>query len=124
MTAIRAASSSASSRYWVVSMIVVPSRTSSRTIAQISLRLRGSSPVVGSSRNRIRGRVSRLDARSSRRRIPPEYVRAGRAVPGVGELKPLQQLGRPPPRLGSREVEQAAEHLEVLPSGKDLVDRS
>ena len=39
--------------------------------AQISLRLRGSSPVVGSSRNRIRGRVSRLDARSSRRRIPP-----------------------------------------------------
>ena len=49
-----------------------PRATSSRTIAQIWLRLRGSRPVVGSSRNRIRGRVSRLDARSSRRRIPPE----------------------------------------------------
>ena len=51
---------------------VVPSRPSSRTTDQISLRLRGSRPVVGSSRNSTRGRVSRLDARSSRRRIPPD----------------------------------------------------
>ena len=43
-------------------------------MSQISLRLRGSSPVVGSSRKSMRGRVSMLDARSSRRRMPPEYV--------------------------------------------------
>ncbi len=64
----------------MVSRSVVPSRTSSRTTDQISLRLRGSSPVVGSSKNSTRGRVSRLDARSRRRRIPPEYVRAGRSA--------------------------------------------
>ena len=43
-TAIRSASWSASSRYWVVSRIVVPSATSSRTMAHISARLRGSRP--------------------------------------------------------------------------------
>ena len=37
-----------------------------------SLRLRGSRPVVGSSRNGTRGRVSRLEAMSSRRRIRPK----------------------------------------------------
>ena len=79
MTAIWSASWSASSRYWVVNRTVVPSRTSSRTTAQIWLRLRGSSPAVGSSRKRMRGSLRRLEARSSRRRIPPEYVRAGRS---------------------------------------------
>jgi len=64
----------------VVNRTVVPSRTSSRTTAQIWLRLRGSSPAVGSSRKRIRGSLRRLEARSSRRRIPPEYVRAGRSA--------------------------------------------
>ena len=101
ITAIRSASSSASSRYWVVSRIVVPSRTSSRTIAQISLRLRGSSPVVGSSRNRIRGRVSRLDARSSRRRIPPEYVRAGRSAASASSKRSSSSAARR--RASSRE---------------------
>ena len=37
-----------------------------------SLRLRGSSPVVGSSRNSTSGDATRLAARSSRRRMPPE----------------------------------------------------
>ena len=44
------ASWSASSRYWVVSSTVVPALTSARTMSHTWLRLRGSSPVVGSSR--------------------------------------------------------------------------
>ena len=63
--------------------------------------------MVGSSRNRIRGRVSRLDARSSRRRIPPEYVRAGRSAASASS-KRSSQLGGPPPRVDAGEVEQAA----------------
>ena len=50
MTAIWSASSSASSRYCVVSSTVTPSAVRVRTMSQTSLRLRGSSPVVGSSR--------------------------------------------------------------------------
>ena len=72
ITAMRSASWSASSRYWVVSSTVVPSRTRSRIALQTWLRLRGSSPVVGSSRNSIGACVSKLEARSSRLRIPPE----------------------------------------------------
>src|SRR3712207_7339012 len=40
------------------------SATSSRTTSQMRLRLRGSRPVVGSSRNSTRGCTTRLDARS------------------------------------------------------------
>jgi hypothetical protein len=79
-TAIRSASRSASSRYWVVRTTVVPSATSSPTIAQTSLRLRGSRPVVGSSRKRTGGRCMSAAARSMRRRMPPEYVRTGRSA--------------------------------------------
>jgi hypothetical protein len=50
MTAISLASWSASSRYWVVSSTVTPVAVRPRTMSHISLRLRGSSPVVGSSR--------------------------------------------------------------------------
>ncbi len=72
ITAIRSASWSASSRYWVVSRIVLPCCTSSRIVVHIWPRVRGSSPVVGSSRKISGGRVIRLAARSSRRRMPPE----------------------------------------------------
>jgi hypothetical protein len=41
---------SASSKYCVVSSTVTPSAVRVRTMSQTSLRLRGSSPVVGSSR--------------------------------------------------------------------------
>ena len=58
----------------MVSRTVVPSATSVRIIPHSSSRLRGSRPVVGSSRYRNRGRPTRLAARSSRRRIPPEYA--------------------------------------------------
>ena len=72
MTAIWSASWSASSRYCVVSRSVVHEPASSWMISHITERLRGSSPVVGSSRNSTSGRPMRLAARSSRRRIPPE----------------------------------------------------
>ena len=71
-TAIVSASSSASSRYCVVSRSVVPSRTRPRMTSHIPSRLRGSRPVVGSSRNSSRGRPMSALPRSSRRRMPPE----------------------------------------------------
>jgi hypothetical protein len=74
------ASWSASSRYCVVSSTAVPARTSSRTVSHTSLRPRGSSPVVGSSRNSTAGRGTMPAARSSRRRMPPEYVLTGRSA--------------------------------------------
>jgi len=75
---MRSASRSASSRYWVVSSTVVPSETRSSIISHSAMRLRGSRPVVGSSRKRIEGFATSASARSRRRRMPPEYVLAGR----------------------------------------------
>ena len=72
MIPTRLASWSASSRYWVVRKTVAPSRLSAETSSQIALRLTGSSPVVGSSRNSTRGSWTSAEARSSRRRMPPE----------------------------------------------------
>ena len=72
ITAIPSASWSASSRYCVQSRIVVPSATSARMMSQTWLRERGSSPVVGSSRNISCGVTTMLAAMSSRRRMPPE----------------------------------------------------
>ena len=72
-TTIRSASSSASSRYCVVSSTVTPSSNRARMASQTRWRDVGSRPVVGSSRNSTGGRVMSEAARSSRRRIPPEY---------------------------------------------------
>src|SRR6266545_3951261 len=74
--AIRSASSSASSRYWVVRKMVTPLVARSWMTCHMVWRLRGSRPVVGSSRNRMRGSPMRLIARSRRRVMPPEYVPA------------------------------------------------
>ena len=56
---------------------MVPVSTRSRITFHNSPRLRGSSPVVGSSRNRTGGSASRAPARSMRRLIPPEKVLRG-----------------------------------------------
>jgi hypothetical protein len=58
---------------------VVPAATSSAMNSHKSLRVRGSSPVVGSSRKTTGGRPIRLAARSRRLRIPPEYVLTSRS---------------------------------------------
>ena len=73
MIPTRSASTSASSRYWVVRNTVTPSSRARRaTSSQSAVRLCGSRPVVGSSRNRTRGRWTSASARSSRRFMPPE----------------------------------------------------
>ena len=73
MIPTRSASASASSRYWVVRKMVMPSsRLSRRTSAHTVARLAGSSPVVGSSRKRTSGLWMRATARSRRRFMPPE----------------------------------------------------
>jgi hypothetical protein len=83
ITAIRSASWSASSRYCVVSRTVQPSVTSSRMVSHIWPRVRGSSPVVGSSRKISGGRLMRLAARSSRRRMSPENALIGLVAASV-----------------------------------------
>src|SRR6266511_200101 len=79
MTTMSSASRSASSMYCVVSSTVDPPWTSSWMVPHIWTRLRGSSPVVGSSRNRTSGLATSAAARSRRRRMPPEYVFVGRS---------------------------------------------
>jgi hypothetical protein len=71
-----------------------------RTRSHTWLRLRGSSPVVGSSRNSTSARVTRLAAMSMRRRMPPENVRISRLA-GVGEAEGLEQRGRARARVGA-----------------------
>ena len=83
MTQMLSASRSASSRYCVVSSTVVPSPTRVVMMSHMPRRLRGSSPVVGSSRNRTFGRVTRAPARSMRRRMPPENPFTGRFIASV-----------------------------------------
>jgi len=48
--------------------------------------------VVGSSRNSTGGRVTRAAPTSSRRRIPPEYVRTG-TVGGLRQPEALEDFG-------------------------------
>ena len=122
MTAMRSASRSASSRYWVVRRTVVPSATSASIVSHSSSRLRGSRPVVGSSRKSTGGRATSAAARSSRRRMPPEYVFAD-AGAGVAQAEALEQLGRA--RLGGAAAVavEAADHGQVLEPGEVLVDR-
>ena len=76
------------------------------------MRLRGSRPVVGSSRKSTGGAATRLAARSSRRRMPPGE-RPHQAVGGVGEAQALEQLVGPRADDGPRQVVEAADHLEV-----------
>ena len=121
MTAIRSARRSASSRYCVVSSTVVPSETSASIASQSPIRLRMSSPVVGSSRNRTGGRATSAAARSRRRRIPPEYVRTRRspASDRSNEARSSRARSR---ECRAPEVVEAADHLQVLEAGQVLVD--
>ena len=85
-TTMSSASWSASSRYCVVRMIVVPSRTRSRSMSQRSLRLRGSRPVVGSSRNSTCGRGD-----EARGEVEPA---AHAAREGLHQLRRRRRRGR------------------------------
>jgi hypothetical protein len=94
MMASRSASSSTSSRYWVV-ITMVPACRRFRTSCQTRRRLWGSSPVVGSSRNSTSGWPRRATARSSRRLSPPDScltVRQRAARPPGATLRPGWEL--------------------------------
>ena len=99
---MRSARRSASSRYWVVRKIVTPSATSPRMISHIVWRLRGSRPVVGSSRKMIRGSPTSVIARSSRRRMPPEYVAAGRPAASTRSKRSSRSAARRRPSTRPR----------------------
>ena len=114
------ASSSASSRCWVVRNTVVPSPTRPRTMSHMVRRLRGSRPVVGSSRKMISGARSASSpgpaGAASRRSTcrpcgqPPRPVRSARATPRfVGALR-------------AREMVEVGHQHEVLPPGEQIVD--
>ncbi len=122
MTTIRCASRSASSMYCVVSRTVVPSATSSSMNRHRSLRVRGSRPVVGSSRKSTAGRAMRLAPMSSRRRIPPEYVFTSLSPASVSANRSSTSLGAAAV-LALVEVVPEPDKLEVLPPGEQLVDR-
>ena len=87
--AMVSASWSASSRYWVVSRTVTPSSDQLRTVPHSCSRLRGSSPVVGSSRNSRSGGHDHADgqvqapAHASRSKCRPGA--AGASQVEVGE---------------------------------------
>ena len=116
--AIRSASCSASSRYCVVSRIVVPPPASFLMVFQTSSRPSGSSPVVGSSRKMTAGVPTRLMAMSSLRAMPPEYV-SDPLLGRVGQPELCQQavgnLG------GVGHGPQFGNEHEVLPAGENAV---
>ena len=93
-----------------------------RSSPTCSSRLRGSRPVVGSSRNSTGGRD---DERGGEVEPPPHAARVGLrgALRGVGEVEALEQLVGARARLGAAEVVELADHLEVLEAGQVLVDR-
>ena len=122
ITAIVFASRSASSRYWVVSSTVVPSATRPSITSHRLSRLRGSRPVVGSSRNSTGGLATSAAPRSSRRRMPAR-VGLRRATGCVGQVEALEQLGTSGACLRSRVAVQPADHRQVLEAGEVLVDR-
>ena len=90
--------------------------------SHITSRLRGSRPVVGSSRKITDGCATRLAARSRRRRIPPEYVATRRRAASL-RSKRVEQFSRPRARGGTAEPGQPAHHAQVLVAGLQLVDR-
>ena len=106
----------------MVSSTVVPSATNERTTSQTSLRLRGSWPVG----RLVEEQHARREDEARREVEPPPHparVVLGLLARRVGEPEALEQLVRAPPRGPRREVEQPPEHLEVLASGEDVVDR-
>ena len=91
-------------------------------VSHIWPRVRGSRPVVGSSRKISGGREIRLAARSSRRRMPPENCEIC--------LSPASSRPNRPSRSSAVDAglllvdaEQPAEQVEVLAGGEVLVDR-
>ncbi len=90
----------------------MPRSQSERIVDQACRRAAGSKPVVGSSRNTRSGSPTSASARSSRRRWPPDRLRA-RASRFSAQLDELDQLVD---RAAARVV--AAVHLDQLGHGQ------
>ena len=92
------------------------------TSAHTSRRLRGSSPVVGSSRNSTPGRVHQctgdVDAAAHASRIGVH-----RPVGGVLHVELFDQFVGATPRSVAAHAAQPAEQHEVLPAGEHEVER-
>ena len=95
--------------------------TRASIVSQRPIRLRGSSPVVGSSRKSTGGRATSAAARSSRRRMPPEYVFTSRSPASARSKRSSSSRARSREPVLAQVVE-AADHLEVLEPGQVLVD--
>ena len=121
ITAIWSARWSASSRYWVVSSIVVPLRdelADQVPDVEAAARVKAGRRLVeehhGRRDDHRRGEVEAAAHAAG--------VGARRAVGGVGEAEALEQLGRARSRRRAREPVQAPDHLEVLAPGQQAVD--
>ena len=100
MIPTRSASTSASSRYWVVRKTVTPSScASARTSSHSAVRLRMSRPVVGSSRKSTDGRCTSASARSRRRFMPPDSLAILRVATSAS---PTRSSSSSPRRARSR----------------------
>ena len=115
------ARASASSRYCVVSSTVVPVGDELADDAPELRRAAGSSPVVGSSRKITGGSAITLAARSSRRRMPPEYPLTSRSAASAMPKRSRSACGSPPGDRPRQPVE-TADHLEVRAAGEQTVD--
>ena len=92
---------SASSMTWLDTTIVVPASARARKWVQNWTRRSGSTPTVGSSRNRTGGRWMSAQASDRRRRWPPDRVPGDRVRP-VAELDQVERRRGPPRRPGRR----------------------
>ncbi len=123
MTAIRSASWSASSRYWVVSSSVVPWRRSSRTIAQISI----AAARVEAGCRLVEEEHPRRASGGSRRGRAGAACHLSTSAPGDRPASARSNRSSSSPARCSRvltgEIEEAAEHLQVLAARQHLVDR-
>ncbi len=122
MIPTRSARTSASSRYCVVRNTVTPaSRRSSVTSSQSAVRLCGSRPVVGSSRNRISRRVHERQGE-----VEAPLHAAGVAgdlpVGRVRQADPVEQLLGPCRALGLRHSLEGRLQPEVVASGEQRVE--
>ena len=88
----------------------------------ICVRVRGSSPVVGSSRKMSGGWAIRLAARSRRRRMPPEYWVTG-FVAASDKPELLEEFTGLALRRAAPEALQAREEHEILDARECLVER-
>ena len=122
ITAMSSASTSASSRYCVVSSRVVPSATSCWMTAHMlgaAARVEARGRLVEEQHRRVgHQRAGEVETASH-----AAGVRLGRAVGGVDEVELRQQLAGALAAAPPAQVVEPADHVEVLEAGEVLVDR-